>query len=372
MIPYGLRHYISVGGSARREPLKGDEPYLRISMGFHPLWYRQRLGIDFSEKWHLDPITRYRTILKMKRYLHKRFPMIPNFQPRMRGETEKTCATISGVHGVMIMPMIYGIGATYSPDAFPDAVPHCYVPKERLMKMKPLDLTSVPVVRQLWEQMDVIEREWGAIDGYLGWQGVLNIAFRIRGHDIFLDLYDDPEFAYDFFQHIAQTIRDFVKLVQARQRESGFAVNQLSVSNCVMNMVSPDDYVKFLLPHDLMLSREFERFGVHTCEWNITPYIEALRSIRKMGYIDMGSMSDMRRVREVFPEARRTVLFSTTFLKKEPDEICHAIERVARELGPCDIAIGSIDPSVTDVEVISYMRIIGQAQGRELSRQKAG
>jgi len=369
---YGLRHYIPVGGTARREPLIGDEPYLRNSLGFHPRWYRQRLGIDFSERWHLDPITRYRTILKMKRYLHERFPMMLNFQPRIQEETEATCATISGIHGVMIMPMIYGIGVTYSPDGFPDAMPDSYVPKDRLMKMKPLDLTGDPVVTQLWEQMDVIEREWGAINGYLSWQGVLNIAFRVRGHDIFLDLYDDPEFAHDFFRHIAQSIRDFVKLVQARQRGSGFAVNQLSVSNCVMNMVSPDDYAKFLLPQDLMLSQEFERFGVHTCEWNITPYVESLRSIRKMGYIDMGSMSDMRRVREAFPEARRTVIFSTTFLKKEPDDIRQTIERAARELGPCDIAIGSIDPSVTDAEVIDYIKIVEQARERELSRQKAG
>ncbi|MFQ3620421.1 MAG: hypothetical protein SNJ78_05695, partial [Spirochaetales bacterium] len=46
---YGLRNYIPLGAPTTREPLRGDEPYIRVSLGFTPLFYRSHLGIDFSE-----------------------------------------------------------------------------------------------------------------------------------------------------------------------------------------------------------------------------------------------------------------------------------------------------------------------------------
>jgi hypothetical protein len=104
--------------------------------------------------------------------------------------------------------------------------------------------------------------------------------------------------------------------VQERQRASGFAVDQFSVSNCVMNMISPDSYAEFVRPFDARIAESFERFGVHTCNWDVTPYIEVLAGLPKLGYLDMGMMSDMRRVRETFPETYRAVLYSPVKLQE--------------------------------------------------------
>ncbi len=359
MSSYGLRHYIPVGALARREPVVGDEPYLRLSLGFVPRWYHDRLGSDFSEKWHLDPVYRYQSVLKMRQYLHQRFPMVPEFQPRMRGATEERCATISSCHGVMLMPMLYGRQVVYTPDGWPDSVPNQYIPKEELKKLRPFDLSVHPVVVQLWQQMDIIEANWGAIDGYLVEWGVLNIAFRVRGPDIFADMVDDSGFVEALFEHITQTILDLFRLVQARQRASGFPVNQLSVSNCVANMISPNFYRRFVLPYDLRLSREFERFGVHTCNWDATPYLDAIRTIDKVGYLDMGIMSDMRRTREMFPDARRCVLLGpVTLLQKSIPEIRTMIEKIADELAPCDICVGDVDTATPDETVLAVIRLL--------------
>lgn len=358
---YRLRNHIPISAPATREPLIGDEPDLRISMGFVPRWFHKRLGIDFSEKWHLDPIYRYETLVIMKEYLHKLFPMIPYFTPQYENGIEFTCATISGVHGAMLISLIYGLEVVYYKDGWPDLKPGNHLTKEEIENLKPFDLYNIPVITQLLEQMDIIEKRYGKIYGYLNYQGVLNNAFRIRGHEIFLDMYDDPPFVHHLFSHITHTMLNTAKLIQERQRRSGFYVNLFSVSNCVVNMISPEFYEKFVLPYDLILSENFERFGVHTCNWDITPYINVLRKIKKMGYIDMGIMSDLKKVKEVFPDARRAVMYSPIDLKyKSIEEIKKDIEKIYRELAPCDIVLADIDDETPDEKVLNFINIVDE------------
>ena len=72
-----LRNHIPISGPATREPASGDEPFVRVSLGFTPRWYHARLGIDFGERWHLDPALRYETLVAAKEHLHRCFPQVP-------------------------------------------------------------------------------------------------------------------------------------------------------------------------------------------------------------------------------------------------------------------------------------------------------
>jgi hypothetical protein len=59
MNDFKLRNHIPIGGPATREAFIGDESDLKVSLGFTPRWFSERLGIDFSKKWHMDPVYRY-------------------------------------------------------------------------------------------------------------------------------------------------------------------------------------------------------------------------------------------------------------------------------------------------------------------------
>jgi hypothetical protein len=269
------------------------------------------------------------------------------------------------VHGIKLIPMIYGLGVQYFPDDWPNNLPGDFLPKEWLEKLEPFDVNEAPVVRQLLGQMDIIEEKFGPVHGYLNYQGIMNIALKLRGNDIFLDIYDDPDFVHHLFGHIADTIGKVSKLVQERQRRSGFYVNLLSMSNCVMNMISPDQYREFVLPCDSALSREYERFGIHTCNWNVTPYIDVLRSIEKIGYIDMGMMSDMRRVREVYPDARRAVLYPPVQLEqKNLGQIEKDIKTIYQNLAPCDIVMADVTETTPDSRVRDFLAIVERIGGK--------
>lgn len=362
---YTLRNHIPLASPATREATDGLEPFLRVSLGFTPRWYQYRLGCDFSEPWHQDPMYRYETLIQMKELLHDVFPAVPYFTPRYIDRSyqgkkiEPTCATISGVYGIMTLPTLYGIPAAYSRDGWPDAKSGIHIPKEELAKLKPFNLDENPIVQNLFRQMETIEETWGPIYGYLNYQGILNIALKVRGNEIFFDLFDDPPFVKGFFRHITMTIESFSKRVQARQRASGFYVNLLSMSNCVMNLISPEQYKEFVLPLDLYLSNQYERFGIHTCNWNVTPYLEQLRKIPKMGYLDTGIMADLSRIKRMFPETRRAVLYGPVQLENNSEEqILTDIQRIASEYAPCDIVVADVDATTPDHRVRWFLEAV--------------
>jgi len=292
----------------------------------------------------------------MKEHLYECFPQVPYFAPVYRDGVEHSCATISGVHGIMLIPAIYGLEVDYREDNWPDARGGMTMSKEDLLANPAPEVKTAPIFHQLLEQMDQIEGLWGPIHGYLNYQGILNIAMKLRGSVIFMDLYDDPDFARSLFAGIARTIERASKRVQERQRASGFPVNLLSMSNCVMNMISPDDYERFVLPLDADLSTKYERFGVHTCNWDATPYAEKLRTIQKMGYLDTGKMANLAKLKALFPDTRRAIMYSPVELEEKPlSEIESDLVRIRELCSPCDIVMADVENTTPDGRVRAFL-----------------
>ena len=379
----GLRNHIPLSGPATREPCDGSEAPMRVSLGFTPKWYVDRLDIDFGEAWHLDSEYRYAQMLRMREYLAQTFPDVDYFAPRFRenlasgGRFEPSCATISSVFGIMLMSSCYGLPIVYRRDNWPDAAGGAHLQREEIEAIigrgffdfrRPEQLPGGGLtVRSLFAQMDTIARRWGEIHGYLNYQGLLNIALKVRGNDLFLDMYDDPDFVHAFLAHIAAAIGDLSKIVQARQRDSGFDIDLLSMSNCVMSMVSPDQYEEFVLPLDQKLSLGYARFGVHTCNWVIDPYADSLRKIEKMDYIDTGINSDMERVKRLFPDARRAVLYTPGEAEsKSLDELSADLTRIAREYAPCDVVLADVETTTSDEKIRSFLGIAAEL-GKQVS-----
>jgi hypothetical protein len=333
-----------------------------VSLGFTPRWYRDRLGVDFSEAWHLDPGYRRDSLVAMRSLLHEEFPTVDYFFPERAERGARASDTISGVYGIMLVPSLYGLEIVYRADGWPDAAGGRPVAREDLadiLDAGPFDLSdpaSLPgggvTLRALFSQMDEIERRRGPVHGYPNYQGILNVALKLRGADLFIDMIDDPDFAHRLFGHVAVTIGALSKLVQARQRASGFDVDLLSLSNCVMSMISPAQYEDFVLPLDLGLSGGYLRFGIHTCNWNIGPYRDSLAKIPRMGYIDTGMSSDLAAVKARFPVARRAVMYGPGDLeRKDLASIAADFERLAREYAPCDIVLADIETTTTETRV---------------------
>lgn len=352
-----LRSYIAPAAPATRAPCDGSEGLLRVEYGFTPRWYRARCGVDFSERWHTDAVYRASTVSRMRAALHEAFPALG------LGYAERPAANLDAVHGGVLVARIFGVPCEYYADNWP-AARHEYLSKERISAMGPPDLTRCPVMEQLFEQMEVIERESGRIEGYLNWQGILNSAFRIRGPEIFADLMEDPPFAEQLFEIIAETMIAGMRMVYERQARSGFVVGHATVSNCVVNMIAPETYAEQLLPFDRRIAEAFPAFGVHNCAWNADGYLPHYATIDKLGYVDMGLETELSRAKELCPQARRAVMYKPTDLaNKTLDTIAADLRRVRAELSPCDIVLADIESDTPDARVLDFARLAAEAAG---------
>lgn len=354
-----LKGYIPLGAPLNWEACPENEAPVRTVIGFTTNWFHQRAGVDFSEKFHKDPEYRFQSVLAMKKHVRETFPEIGYFSAHDQDGFEQECATISNVYGVCLVAMLYGLKPVYFPHIWPSMRPEDHLTAEQVKNLKPFDLKNHPIVEQLFEQMDFIQSKWGKIDGYINYQGVLNNAFKIRGSEIFMDMIDDPGMCRFLFEHITDTMINLAKMVQRRQRESGFQADCFGTSNCVVNMVSPEDYREQVLPFDRKIAEAFPAFGIHSCNWVLDPYVKEFSSIEKLGYIDFGSKSNLELVREYFPDARRMVFYDPDFLvSKSEEEVGKDIARMYQILGPCDICLPDVDLQIPDEKVRLFDRLV--------------
>lgn len=343
-----LISYIAFGAPATRRPARGDEPFLRPEIGFTPLWYRQALGIDFGERWHTDPAYREGSLELMAREVRRRFPEIEIGRTGPDGEPVDL---LTGAYGGALVAALYGMPIRYAAGNWPTNE-HRFIDEAALDRLTPPDLDRNPLFANLLDQMDWIERRRGRIEGFVNWQGVLNNAMRIRGQEIFSDMLLRPELARRLLRCVADTIRDGLRRVLDRQRRSGVEYRHATVSNCVVNMISPAQYREFLLPFDAELGREFGLLGIHNCAWDATPYLPEYARVPGVGYVDMGLDSDLPQARRLFPNARRALMYTPMDLARKPSRELRAdFERIAREYGPCDVVMADIEAGTPDERV---------------------
>jgi hypothetical protein len=349
-----LRHHNPISGPGNREPADGTESDMRVSLGFEPAWFHRRCDVDFSERWHTDPFYRYETLKTMKAELVRAFPNVPYWNLK----NEDDLATISACYGAYVLPQVFGMRLLYAKDRWPDLDPASRPSVDQIERFEVDKLLAGPFAEELFNQMDIIQSRWGKIHGYLNWQGILNNAFHLRGQDLFMDMIERPDWVHAFFFKICEVMIRFATMVEEGQRKSGFYINQFSVSNCVVNMISPKMYREFVFPNDKRIALNFERFGVHTCNWNITPYLDGFKDLPNLGYLDMGMESDFTKVKAAFPETRRAVMYWPTKLQDASlDELRQDLERVHRELCPCDVVMADIQWTTSDQRVNEFLEI---------------
>ena len=355
-----LRSFVPIGGSIIWEPSDGSEGDLRPVLGFTPQWYHKYCGALLGENWHRDPLYRYESLVMMKTFLSRQFPEYGQFRLDFNEKgIEESCATISAAYGIMALPLAYGIPVIYGDDRWPEAKPAFYLSKEEIGRLKPFLPDDSPFMSELLSQIDVLYRNFGAAWGSVNYQGILNVATKVYGQDIFCEFYDDPEFAAFLLEHIARTMCTMAKTVQAKQRELGWHKDLFVVSNCTMNMISPELYEKFILPLDMEISQQFELFGMHTCNWDVTKYLPIIQKFSKMEYLDMGMVSDMKRARDCFPSARRAVIYSPgKLLSLSREEMKRELKEIYESCGPLDLILSGIDPNTTPDDVNAFLGIV--------------
>lgn len=355
--PRQLLSYIAPGAPATRRPARGDEPYLRLELGFTPKWYREAAGVDFGTAWHQNPSVRRAALAAMRETLDRRFP-------GANIGTGEGPDLLTGVHGACTVAAIYGLPVIYAPDQWPTCAGP-YLDDAAADRLEPPDLDRNPFLQQLLAQVDEIAALGESVRGYINWQGVLNNAHRLRGESLFLDLMTAPDRCRHLFDCVCETMLDAARRLHARQRAHAVEVGFFTISNCLVNLVSPEIYREQLLPFDQRLAEAFGCIGVHNCAWNANPYLDAYAEIPKVAYIDMGLESDLCRARAMFPRARRALMYTPTDLAGKPwPEIRADFERIAADYGPCDLVAADIEAGTPDDRIARVQDLCQELSAR--------
>jgi len=356
-----LISYIAPAAPATRQPATGNEPFLRPEIGFTPNWFRTATGIDFGRKWHCEPAYRRKMLPVMLSEIKRRFPgtSIGGID-----NPEKPLDMLTGTYGCVSVAAIYGIPIIYAEDNWPKCK-RSYLSDDETDNLEPPDLDRNPFFQELLAQVDWIASNEGRVEGFINWQGVLNNAYRLRGGKIFYDMVDSPQRCRHLFDCICTTMIDAAHLLYKRQLQSGVKIDFFTVSNCMVNMVSPKHYRDMLRPVDRKIAETFGCIGIHNCSWNADAYIDNYAAIPNLGYIDMGIDSNLTRASKVFPRARRALMYRPTDLANKSLETIEAdLEKIVLLYAPCDVIVADIEINTPDERILAFLKLCDRINKR--------
>lgn len=356
-----LISYIAPAAPATRQPATRDEPFLRPEIGFTPKWYRSTMDIDFGRKWHCEPAYRREMLPVMLSEIKRRFP---GTSISGINRPEKPLDLLTGTYGCASVAAIYGIPIVYAENNWPNCK-RSYLSDDQVDNLEPPDLERNPFFQELMAQVDWIASHEGRVEGFINFQGVLNNAYRLRGEKIFYDMLDSPQRCRHIFDCICTTMINAVKRLYKRQLQSGVKVDFFTVSNCMVNMISPEQYRDMLRPFDHRIAETFGCIGIHNCAWNADAYIDDYSTIPHVGYIDMGIDSNLARASEVFTHARRALMYRPTDLvNKSPETIETELEKISRQYAPCDVVVADIEADTPDERILAFLKLCEQINSR--------
>ena len=350
--------YVPFAGALVWNRLQDDPSPVKVHPSFSPDWFAARMGLDMSERWHQDPLHRRDSFVAMAQALNKEFPTL-----HLGGDPSSIKGGLSQIANCAPVAALFGQEVLYSKGAWPDNAPR-RLDDAAAEALEVPDFESGRFFTDLMRQMDVIQREWGSINGELNYQGILNTAFRLRGEQIFMDMVNAPERAHHVLDVVCRTTMEFVDAVYERQARSGAERDYFVTSNCVVNMIAEEHYREFVMPYDRRLSEHYAQFGIHNCGWNVNAYARAYSEIRDLGYLDFGLSSDLPLLHSLFPRTVLTVILNPDdVIGRTPAEVRSSLCALRDALGTCRILIGSLDGRTPTAEVEAFFHATAAVWG---------
>ena len=87
---------------------------------------------------------------------------------------------------------------------------------DAIMRLEVPDILNAPPMKDMIRQMDYLEAKYGRIVGDINTTGVLNLAFKLRGEQLYIDMYEHPEIVHRTMRIAAESMIPLFKYVHAR------------------------------------------------------------------------------------------------------------------------------------------------------------
>ncbi len=336
---------------------------LPVDIVLHPSWWFQHEGITFDRDFFFNPLRRVEVEKQMETVLYGRWGRfgLGNREPEETPE-------IGAVHlasGFLISEML-GCTVKYSADSAPQVL----CANLEKPEINPRDITRSSAYRLFDDLRQSLKTKYGYLSGDVNWSGILNIALDLRGEQIYLDLYDQPEIAGRFFRDIAEVIRQFTGTIKQETGSSSISVNRnvrnvspsiFLHSQCSHTMISVQDYERFLLGFDLEWSSR-RPFGIHYCGSDPHRYAEAFQKIPHLDFLDVGWGGDLKVLREHLPATFLNIRLSPVEIigqsVEEIDKIITALVLDSANPWLTGICCINMDHQVSDDKITAILETV--------------
>ncbi len=332
-----------------------------VDVTFHPSWWN-RHGFGFEERFFSDPKYRIATDREMRRVLYEHFGEygIGDKEPQPRPILDSDLLA-----GEYLQSQMLGCQVDFSHENLPYVHP-LELSDSAAAALSAPSLENCAAWRDCANQLSWLESEYGRAECYLDCHGVQNLAMDLRGTELFMDYYDQPELARHLIAVSLETILSVSK--ELRHHSDSISVGVTSVikrldpniyvtSNCTCEMISRDIYREFLQGPDRALSEVFQPFGIHHCGQSAEHLIDAYREL-KPDFIEIGAGSDIEACCKDGEEKFVNLRFSPVLLLElTAEKIREKVNKMAIEAGSANFSFScvGIDAATPDENTAAFL-----------------
>lgn len=345
----------------------------KVDITFHPKWWHQNAGISFTQEFFENEKIRLEADFHMRQVLAERFAETGLFS---RPKEKRPLLDSDLLAGEFLQAKLLGCEVLFAEDALPEVL-CAHLSEEQIWNLCVPDLDENKLWKSYENQLSRLCEEYGYVDSGLDLYGVQNLAFALRGNNLFMDYYDNPELVAHLMQvctetllRVAERILRFTKSISRGVSSAvRFASSEIYVtSNCTVDLISPHMYEEYLLPWDSMLARKFGRIGIHHCGAHCERYVDLYKKVPNLCWLEAGAFSDFAAVRKSYRGMLNLRYSPRSLLEKTSEEIRKDVMQQFRaawldgEPDKTTMSCVGVDPDTPDENVKAFIAAVQAIQ----------
>ena len=302
---------------------------IHLGVGFYPDWFYTHYGISFDKKYYFDPETRIEARMEIEKRLHERFGDVGLGDPNPKPKPVIT-------FGMVMLPAVFGCEIIFKGAALPWAMP-LNLSEDEVMKLKVPDIFNAYPMTEVIKQIDYLRSKYGNVVGDINTTGVLNLALKIRGDQLYIDFFENPKLCHHLLKICTQSM---IELFRFNLKTTGTGALDVTpmcdpglcvIPNCTVEQISLETYEEFVLDYDNQVADACPPLGLHHCG-SVDEVLDGYARLRHLEFIEIGFGSDVKRTREVFgPDVAVNARISPVLMKNGTAEdiaaeVCRLID----------------------------------------------
>ena len=313
----------------------GKREHIPLQTGFYPDWFHKNYGISFNKKYYFDPETRIEARMAMDKALFDRFGDVG-----LGDANPKPKPIITA--GMITLPAVFGCEVVYEDEALPWAMP-MNLSEDQVMKLEVPDIMSKWPMTEWVKQIDYLKGKYGKVIGDINTTGVQNIALKIRGDQLYIDYFENPDLVHHLLRISTAAMK---QLFEFNYKATGTASVDVTpmcdpslacLPNCTVEQISNNTYEQFLLAYDNELADAFQSKGlaIHHCG-SVTEVLNGYAKVRHLKFVEIGFGSDVKKCRKVLgPDVAVNARISPVLMKNgTPEEVAAEVRSLIEQGAP--------------------------------------